>query len=183
MGWRGVWFACDFRAARDLLKVAPEVHNIAMISEFQTAAVLLTREAFEGRAEGENYTWFVEDREALLPSMDELSAEQVSWELRPGVATIGAHFNHILFALRNVNGAIRGERPEGTWESSWERQTFSPGEWDDLKNNVKSEYEFFIRAFESNEDWPNMEHVIGGLGVLPHMAFHLGAIRQIMKFL
>jgi hypothetical protein len=153
-----------------------------MVAPFQSAAASLICEAFEGREDGRKYTWFVQDREALLPSMNDLTAQQVSAELKPGVATIGAHYNHILFALTLVTEEIRGGTVEGTWESSWEKQSFSADEWHALQSKIREEYEFFLGAFTTKEDWPD-DHIIAGLAILPHMAFHLGAIRQLMKFL
>jgi len=54
-------------------------------------------------------------------------------------------------------------------------------EWVDLKQDIKKQFDFFLAYFESNVDFPDQESVIGFVAQLPHMAFHLGAIRQLVK--
>lgn len=149
--------------------------------DYTPAFLVLFREAFFGVPDGLDYTWFVQGREALLPSLDALTAEQASHSPREGVATIAAHAYHMLFALRNGNSHFDGPEPEGTWESSWAKQTASEQEWVELRSCIRSEYESLVRAIDKQATPVDEEFLNGTLAILPHMAFHLGAIRQLMK--
>jgi len=150
-------------------------------SSFQSAAVILLREAFEGVASGQNYTWFVQGKEGMLNALESVDATRASRKPSPDCASIAAHSYHILYTLRGANEAQGRPRPEGSWEDTWKVQTVTDEEWNELRAVIRSEYEVFIAWFESNQDWSVDEAAIGSLASLPHLSFHLGAIRQILK--
>lgn len=148
---------------------------------FHDAAALLFRECFEGIQAGKNYTWFVQGKEGIFDALSSVSAEEASAKPSDRCATIAAHAFHILFALRNACSYIGMPEPEGTWESSWEKQTATQEEWDELTGQIRQHYQYFLDWFDTNTNWSDQETVVGALAQLPHMAFHLGAIRQLMK--
>lgn len=148
---------------------------------FRDAAALLFRECFEGVPAGKDYTWFVQGKEGILDALESTSASRASIKPSEHCASIAAHAYHILFALRGAGESIGMPGPEGTWESSWDKQTATPEEWEELINEIRSTYTQLLKWFESNEEWSDPEAVVGSLALLPHMAFHLGAIRQLMK--
>lgn len=149
----------------------------------QAALSALHSETLNGRPEGKDYTWFVQDRECICDVLDSLTAEQASRVLRDGVATIAAHCFHIHFALASGNAQCRGETFSGTWESSWHVQAVTDAEWAALGHKIKSEFADNIRHFSQKADWDDQDETLGTCALIPHMAFHLGAIRQLMKFL
>jgi hypothetical protein len=151
------------------------------MNEFQGAASYLFRECFEGRPEGRDYTWFVEGREAILPTLDTLTGERASIKANAATASIAGHAYHILYTLRGANAQRGGPEPEGTWEDSWKKQDANPEEWDQLRLQIRNEYESFINWYETNEEWSADDMILGCLALLPHMAFHLGAIQQIVR--
>ena len=155
--------------------------EVAMATDFLPAIVELLKECFEGMPEGRNYTWFVQGKEGLFNAFDSVTAEQASQKPNPDCPSIAAHTYHIRFALRGANCDIRGEKSEGTWESSWDKQSVSDKEWRDLVASVREEYQFFLGTLSNNPEIPEGDAVIGSLAMLPHMAYHLGAIRQLMK--
>lgn len=59
------------------------------------------------------------------------------------------------------------------------QQTFSDPEWDELRASLKEEYQGVLAFFESNPQWPSQDWLIGGMALLPHMAYHAGAVRQL----
>lgn len=152
------------------------------MSDFQSAAAYLLRECFEGRPDGQTYTWFVEGREAILPTLDALGAEEASIKPNEWTSSIAGHAFHILYALRGANAQRGGEEPEGTWEDSWKKQTASEAEWAEVRARIREEYSSLIKWFEENQDWSIEGIHVGALAMLPHMAFHLGAIQQIVRF-
>jgi hypothetical protein len=149
--------------------------------EARDAYLTLFRECFEGRAEGNDYTWFVEGLEGIFDALDSTSAEKASVKPTAECASIAAHAYHIRYTLRGGNAHIGGPPIEGDWESSWSKQSVTPEEWEQLKADVRYEYAFFLRWFEANEDWSDPVVRTGVMAQLPHFAYHLGAIRQLMK--
>jgi hypothetical protein len=153
----------------------------AMATDFLPAIVELLKECFEGMPEGRNYTWFVQGKEGLFDAFDSIDAERASRKPNPDCPSIAAHTYHIRFALRGANCDIRGEENEGTWESSWDNQTVTREEWRDLVSSVRDEYAFLLGIMSNRPESPEGDGVIGSLAMLPHMAYHLGAIRQLMR--
>lgn len=148
---------------------------------FRDAAATLLREAFEGMPDGQNFTWFVEKKEGIFDALESTSAEAASRKPTSECSSIAAHTYHLLFAMRGANMCQGRPAPEGTWESSWDKQTVTEAEWSDLKAKLRAEYESYLAWFSANEDWTHPDAHLNTLTPLPHVAYHLGAIRQIMK--
>jgi hypothetical protein len=149
-------------------------------ASFHEAAVELLREAFEGVKPGANGTWFVQGSQAILPSLMEVTAAQASQKPHPDLASIGAHTRHLIYMLTWANACHGGARPEGNWESTWDRDSFSDEEWDAMRAEVEQRYRAYFAWFRDNSDWSHEIGVIAPLAMLPHAAYHLGAIRQLM---
>ena len=152
-------------------------------SSFRDATAELLREAFEGVKDGSKSTWFVEKKEAILPSISQLSAEQASQRGPNGLASIGAHTRHIAFILHWGNACHGDVPPTGSWEDTWKQNEFSDQEWNDLRLEIDSRYRAYLNWFSQNSDWSHEVGVIAPIALLPHVAFHLGAIRQLIKIL
>jgi len=150
-------------------------------ARFRDAAVQLFREAFEGMPANQNYTWFVEGKEGIFDAFSSVSAEVASRKPSASCATIAAHAYHILFLLRCANMCLGRPAPEGTWESSSDKQAVTEAEWTELVARIHEEYELYVGWFSQNEDWTHEAGVTPVLAPLPHAAFHLGAIRQILR--
>lgn len=152
-----------------------------MNSAFHDAATYLLRECFEGIPEGKSGTWFVEGKEGLLNGLDSIDAERASVKPTDRCSSIAGHSYHILYTLRGANGWHGGQQPEGTWNDSWKKQDVTPAEWDALRAAIKSEYEKYTSWYAANEEWSKEDIVVGTLAILPHMAFHLGAVQQLLR--
>ncbi len=145
------------------------------------ALLVLIKETFEGIPPGESGTWFVQGKEGLFDALDTTTAKQASRKPSPQGSSIAAHVNHIRYALQLANSEAGGDKPEGTWESSWDIQAMSDDEWTAANHDIRREYEIFSLWLNSNQDWSDEDTKIYALSILPHMAYHLGAIRQVMK--
>ncbi len=154
-------------------------HNDAMT--FQEAEVVLFKEAFEGIAKGASGTWFVEGKEGLFNAFESVDAAQASQHANDKSYSIAAHAYHILYLLRVANYNQGFPAPEGSWNDSWKNQEATAEEWNDLVEEIRLNYERVLQFLSGNQDWSNDETVIGALAVLPHVAFHLGAIRQLLR--
>jgi hypothetical protein len=150
-------------------------------SSFQQAAAMIFREAFEGIPAGQDYTWFVQGKEGVFDALTSIDAEAASRKPSLACASIAAHANHMLFILRCANTDQGRPEPGGTWEETWERQAVTDLEWNTLIESIREEYTLFLGWLEENKDWSQKDGVVSALVPLPHIAFHLGAIRQILR--
>ena len=117
----------------------------------------------------------------LLASLDKLSAEQAS--TRPeGRSSIAAHVNHLAYGLSLVNRWARGEEDpftEADYAASWTRQVVSDDAWRALRKKLA---ERSRRVGDRGRHAPRVglaATLNGALGSIVHLAYHIGAIRQV----
>jgi hypothetical protein len=135
------------------------------------------KEAFDGGQR--SWTYFIDNRPGtgMLATLDAVSAAQASQPSGAGDSTIAAHVHHVCFSLHEASAFIRGDHSPRDWSESWKVKTVDEPAWTELKARAHREYEDLMRAIES--DALTSEKAFGGtIGVIAHMAYHLGAIRQ-----
>lgn len=149
-----------------------------MSVDYNAAMIALFREAFEGQPKGVP-TWFIEREDGLFQLLGDLPAGAASRVPAPGLSTIGGHAFHVHYLLQLTNAFIRGETPTPDWESSWSQQSFSSDEWDELCASLRAEYDG-VRAFlMTKPEWPEQDWLMGAMALIPHVAYHVGSIRQL----
>ena len=117
----------------------------------------------------------------LLRSLDALAAEAASKVPESGGASIAAHVDHVRYGLELMNRWSQGEaNPWATadWTASWRRSTVSDEQWMVLREQLRSEVRRWHRALGIPRQLSGME-LNGVIGSVAHLAYHLGAIRQI----
>lgn len=149
--------------------------------DYMAAMTQLFKEAFEGRPEGQSHTWFVEGTEGMFDALDAVDSVRASKRASPECGTIYAHLNHARYALWLSNSYIRGEAPASDWEGSWAKQECSDEEWNQLGIDMRREFNDIVAFFETRPNWPEQDWLLGAMALLPHMAYHLGAVQQLMK--
>jgi hypothetical protein len=117
----------------------------------------------------------------LLQSLDKLSALDASG-VAGGGASIAAHVDHLRYGLALMNRWNAGEHPFETadWELSWQRTTVSDLEWQELRTELSVEAHRWLTAVEAPRDVSG-EDLTAIIGSIAHLAYHLGAIRQIHR--
>jgi hypothetical protein len=118
--------------------------------------------------------------EGLLKSLDKLSASAASMT-NGGGASIAAHVEHLRFGLSLLNRWAAGEAAPwkgADWTASWRKPTVSDAEWRALRNDLRREAQAWVDALRTPRDLNEAE--LGWVtGSVAHLAYHLGAIRQI----
>jgi hypothetical protein len=118
--------------------------------------------------------------EGLLKSLDKLSASAASMT-NAGGASIAAHVEHLRFGLSLLNRWAAGETAPwkgADWTGSWRKPTVSDAEWKALRNDLRRESQAWVDALGAPRDLNEAE--LGWVtGSIAHLAYHLGAIRQI----
>ena len=117
----------------------------------------------------------------LLRSLDTLSAEAASARTATG-SSIAAHVNHVRYGLSLMNRWSAGDNPftDADWSASWKRTQVSDDEWRTLRTELRTEATRWLNALRTPRDVQQIE-LNGMIGSIAHLAYHLGAIRQIAK--
>jgi hypothetical protein len=149
--------------------------------EFQTGLITLFREVFEGIPKGADGTWFVQGKEGIFDVLKTVDAERASRQATPESSSIGAHVRHLCYYLSFLNISARGESADADWAGSWSKQSFTPSEWADLAVELHKEYDDALRYLESRPEFKNQDNLTYALAQLAHAAFHLGALRALIK--
>ncbi len=115
----------------------------------------------------------------LLASLDRLSAAAAS-TTHEDAPSIAAHVDHLRYGLSLLNRwASRKPLPKDMdWSSSWRRSVVSDLEWRSLRDELRREVETWTAVLGTPRDATDVE--AGWLtGSVAHLAYHLGAIRQL----
>jgi hypothetical protein len=115
----------------------------------------------------------------LLASLRSLSAERAS--ARPaGRSSIASHVHHLQYGLSLINRWARGEDLFGQadWSESWRHPQVTEAEWTALVEALDSEIRTWLNAIATLRqlDTAGLRETIGSV---VHLAYHLGAIRQL----
>jgi len=115
----------------------------------------------------------------MLRSLDKLSAAAAS-AVGNGGAPIAAHVDHLRYGLSLMNRWAAGENPWGDadWTTSWRTTTVSDAQWTKLRADLRTEILRWLDAMRAPRDVDEAE-LNGMIGTVVHLAYHLGAIRQI----
>jgi len=115
----------------------------------------------------------------LLRSLDTLTASDASAGVHGG-ATIAAHVDHLRYGLSLMNRWSAGENPFDTadWAASWRITTVSDADWQRSKLSLRAEVHRWLEALGTPRDATPTE-LTGMVASIAHLAYHLGAIRQI----
>lgn len=118
----------------------------------------------------------------LLRSLEKISAADASRSVNDG-ATIAAHAQHVRYGLSLMNRwANEGGNPfaDAKWDEAWKTSDVDATEWDEIRNGLGEEARCWLRALSSPRDATEVE-LSGMIASIAHLAYHLGAIRQINK--
>lgn len=121
----------------------------------------------------------------LLKSLDQLSASAASAVPATGGASIAAHVDHVLYGLRLLNRWVAGEENPwagADWTASWKRVAVTSDEWAALRAEFGTVARQCRAALAQAEDLEGVE-LNGAIGIVVHLAYHMGAIRQIDRSL
>jgi hypothetical protein len=147
------------------------------------SVVELLNEAYDGPPDPSS-TWFIdnEPNSGILGLLAGVSAAKASQPIdgrgEPG-STIAAHAEHLRWSLAMMNAAIHGE-PFGNWKESWRLLETDNAGWDRLRAELRSEFNKLLEALKRQTELEE-EYLSGLLALLPHAAYHLGTIRQMIE--
>jgi hypothetical protein len=118
----------------------------------------------------------------LLRSLDRLSATEASRSVHGG-ATIAAHAQHLRYGLSLMNRwAAEGGNPfaDARWDEAWTVSTVDQSRWDEIRRGLDDEAHRWLTALAADREVSDLE-LSGMIASVAHLAYHLGAIRQINR--
>jgi len=118
----------------------------------------------------------------LLRSLETLSEDDASRSVNDG-ATIAAHAQHLRYGLSLMNRwANEGGNPfaDAKWDEAWKTVDVDAAEWEDIQSGLREEAHRWRQALSSPREVTDVE-LTGMVASIAHLAYHLGAIRQIGK--
>jgi hypothetical protein len=151
-------------------------------SKLQRTLVTLLSELVDGASAQQNYMLNPGDR-GLLAALDDLSPAEAS-AIGPSGSSIAAHADHLRYGLSLMNRWSVGENPfaDAAWGDSWRRTTVTDQEWAERRRQLRDEVSQWSAALSQPRSVNSME-LAAMIGSIVHLAYHLGAIRQIQPAL
>jgi hypothetical protein len=146
--------------------------------DFTNNLLALFKETFEGSSP--QVSAYLDRGVGVLNTIEKLSAHNASRSIEENGATIAAHTEHARFYLVALLEFMNGRTEKVNWDESWLVKIVDETEWKLLKENVRRDYEIVVETFQKVEDWDD-EKVGDAITIVVHTAYHLGAIRQIIK--
>ena len=153
-------------------------------SELTDSLVTLLSELVDGAPGGGGAYVLNGGDPGLLASLDALDAEAASAASHGG-ATIAAHVAHVTYGISLMNRWAGGEHnPFATadWSAAWQTARVTEMEWSALRAELREQAQMWLTALARPREVVRVE-LNGMIGSVVHLAYHLGAIRQIDRTL
>lgn len=150
-------------------------------ADFTHSLFALLKETFEGTNTAFG-TMYLDAGTGFFDTIDKVDAEKASRSVADGSTTIAAHCEHVRFYLEFLSNYMSEKFIMVDWKDSWKTKTVSEEEWTALRGQLQKTYQRVTDTFNEVETWNDFK-ISGALGILAHTAYHLSAIRQILKFI
>jgi hypothetical protein len=151
-------------------------------TEINPTLVRLFSELVDGSSAGGGAFVLNSGDVGLLRSLDKVSASDASRSANGG-ATIAAHAQHLRYGLSLMNRwAAEGGNPfaDAQWDEAWKTSTVGASEWTEIRNGLRDEAHRWLEALRSPRH-VDKAGITGMIASIAHLAYHLGAIRQIAR--
>ncbi|HEX7021942.1 MAG TPA: DinB family protein [Trueperaceae bacterium] len=125
---------------------------------------------------------FLDQKSGLFDTLAGVSAEQASRPAAEGGTTVASQTDHLKFYVELLERYLLKSPPaqKVDWRETWRRTQVSAQEWDALQANLRKTYERVRDQLCDTEQWGEDE-IGNGMAILVHTAYHLGALRQILR--
>ena len=147
-------------------------------ADIAKALGILVSELVDGASKDGGYVLNPGDA-GLLRSLEKLSAAEASART-PNGSSIAAHVDHVRTSLSLMNRWSRGEDPfaSADWGESWRKVEVSEPEWRQRIADLRAEATRWLGVVREPREVGEIE-LNAIIGSIAHLAYHLGAIRQI----
>jgi hypothetical protein len=114
----------------------------------------------------------------LLASLDRLSAAEAS-EVNASGSSVAAHVDHLRYGIGLLIRWAEGEDPfqDADYSASWKRVTVPEDEWTALRSELREATRRWLDHLARPRERAQWE--LTAVASVAHLAYHLGAIRQL----
>lgn len=136
-------------------------------------------ETFEGPSSSSS--WFVDSDVdgSMLGLLGTLSAAQAS-RAAPGRKSAAAHAGHARVHLEAVERFMRGDQSKTDWDASWRHGQVDDAGWRRMQGELRAACQALAAAIDRRTEWSD-QTLAAAVGAIAHAAYHLGAVRQIVR--
>lgn len=158
--------------------------TLPVVTLTQSIVELLT-EAYVGPPDANSPTWFNDNdpNAGIFGQIRNVTAADASASAdntgNPGT-TVASHVEHLRWSLANASGAMRGEPYQSNWKASWLVTSVNEPGWDDLRQQLRNEFDTICNLIQQQGQLEG-PFLNGLLALVPHAAYHLATIRQILE--
>ena len=163
------------------VKCSVKIMKTIKQEDFTHSLFALLKETFEG-TNTDFGTMYLDAGTGFFDTIDGIDAKQASRSFSDGSTTIAAHCEHVRFYLEFLSNYMSEKFTMVDWQDSWKTKTVSDAEWTALRGQLHKTYQMVTDTFNDIETWNDFK-ISGALGILAHTAYHLSAIRQILKII
>ncbi|PWV53522.1 hypothetical protein [Chitinophaga sp. S165] len=140
----------------------------------------ILNELYIGTENDESWVIDAKPGHGFTRAIKTMSAKDASTPIVDGGSTIAAHTYHLKWSLDFAMEFYKGNQPTGNWPESWRIKEVNEAEWADLQQELLNSYHNIRDAVTAVKDWSNPYLLKGTISLLPHAAYHLGAVKQLM---
>jgi hypothetical protein len=128
------------------------------------------------------HTWVIDMKpgHGFTKTIEQIGSLQASTPTVEGGSTIAAHTEHLRWSIRVALEFFDGKMPSPDWSESWKIHEVNDEEWRKLQQDLLNAYKDLRTAIAERKDWSNEQFRQGTLALIPHAAYHLGAIKQLI---
>ncbi|MFC4617899.1 hypothetical protein ACFO4N_04045 [Camelliibacillus cellulosilyticus] len=140
----------------------------------------MVKETFEGPPVPVKGSWFTttEANSGIFGVLEGMSCDQASMSVHG--TTLAAQTDHIRYHMWGTNEIIKkGKQPEMDWGKSWDIHSVDEQQWNRIQEGLRHEYLTLLESIDVIEWNELLTNEV--LSSLAHSAYHLGAIRQMLK--
>lgn len=160
------------------MKSIKHLGGIEMSETLASSIKMLLKETFEGPGNDGSYYTESKPNTGIFGTLDDLTAEDASRFING--STIAAHSDHIRYYLWVIRTMISGTDFEKDWEASWTIATVEEVKWAEIREELHKEYVSLFAEIDTIDLGKWLTNVNA---TIAHSAYHLGALRQMIKSL
>jgi len=154
------------------------------LSDLIDSILILLTESYAGPPDP-SATWFIDNApdSGILGILSDVDADEASRSVdgsgKPGT-TIASHAEHLRWSLAASTAELRGQPFDEDWDVSWQLTRVDAAQWDRLRIALRTQYEQLAQAIQEQSQLQG-DALTGVLALLPHTAYHLGNLRQMIE--
>ncbi|MGE7589852.1 hypothetical protein [Peribacillus sp. NPDC101480] len=149
-----------------------------MSEMLKSSIKMLLKETFEGPGNDGSYYTDSRPNTGIFGTLDGLTAEDASRSING--STIAAHSDHTRYYLWVIRTMISGTDFEKDWDESWTIAQVDEVKWAEIREGLHKEYVTLFKEIDTIDLGKWLTNVNA---TIAHSAYHLGALRQMLKSL